>query len=246
VKEQIQAAQDRCFRTTHWSVVRRAADVASPTQEQALESLCATYWFPVYAYVRRKGRGEEDAKDLTQSFFAHLLTKGGLAKAEPSRGRFRTFLLSSVSNFLCNDWDRLSAQKRGGRMEFISIEAADCESRYLLAAGDGFPPEELFDREWAREIMTRAVAQLREECESGGRAARFETLKGHVFGNANPSSYRTAAEQLGATEQGVKLAVLRMRRRLGELMRQEVAETVEDEGEIQAEIQHLMAILSRG
>jgi RNA polymerase sigma-70 factor (ECF subfamily) len=239
-----QAGSPGVFHTTQWSVVLNAADSQSPENASALERLCSGYWFPVYVFVRRKGFEEETAKDLTQSFFARLVGKRALSTVDPHKGRFRAFLLASLANFLANEWDRAKAQKRGGEFLFCSLDAAEAEERYRIQPADNASPELLFDRKWAEEIMTRVLARLRRECDSDGRGKRFETLKGFLFGDSQLRSYKEAAVELGTTEQAIKGAVLRLRRRLGDLLREEVAETVASGEDLQEEIRHLLSVLA--
>ncbi len=220
-----------------------AADLQSPENGEALEKLCRSYWFPVYAYVRRKGHGDEEAKDLTQSFFAQLLAKKTLAFADPARGKFRTFLLCSLNNFLANEWDRVTAQKRGGGAPTFSLDAPEAENRYRSECLDAGPAPELYDRQWAHQVMQIVLARLRAEFDRGGKEQRFEVLKGFLLGESHLDSYQAAASVLGTTEQAVKGGVLRFRRRFGEILHQEIAETVGSEKETLEEIRYLLAAL---
>lgn len=236
------AAQN--FRTTHWSVVLRAGEEESPRRRNALEELCRTYWFPLYAFVRRKGHKEEEAKDLTQAFFAHLLEKKHrLEGVGPEKGKFRTFLLCSLTNFLANEWDRARTLKRGGSVNFISLDEQDPEERYRLEPTDQLTPERLFERRWAQATMTQVLARLRSEFDEMGKERRFDTLKGFLLGDSEFTSYAEAAEQLGVTEQAIKGAVHRLRRRFGELLREEIGQTVEKPEAVDEEIRYLLAAL---
>jgi DNA-directed RNA polymerase specialized sigma24 family protein len=231
------------FQTTSWSAVLRAGDALAEGSREALEGLCRVYWFPLYAFVRRKGYPEEDAKDLTQAFFSRLLEKHGLSHAASDKGRFRTFLLCSMQNFLNNEWDRARALKRGGAVPAISLEGIDPETRYRLEPVETLTPDRLFDRRWAQETMSQALARLRAEFDGLGKSQRFDALKGFLVGGGDFGSYAAAAEALGVTEQAIKGAVLRLRRRLGELLRQQIAETVTDEAMIEQELRHLLEAL---
>jgi DNA-directed RNA polymerase specialized sigma24 family protein len=235
--------QSGSFRTTQWTLVFNAADGGSPSNSDALEELCRSYWFPIYVFLRRKGYAEEQSRDLTQSFFARILAKNSLSFACPRKGKFRTFLLSSLNNFLANEWDRLKAQKRGGDREIISLDCEDAENRYAMESSFTGSPELHFDRKWAQEVMRRVMAALRAEFDSSGKSERFEHLKGFLLGDGPFESYAAAAKQLNTTEQAIKGAVLRLRRRVGEALREEIAGTVENEAEAQAEIRYLLSIM---
>ena len=229
----------RDFLTTRWSVVLEAGAQSGA----ALERLCRTYWYPVYGYIRRRGVDEHRAKDLTQEFFATLLAGEGLQRVSPDRGRFRSFLLASVKNTLHNDWRDASRQKRGGGREILSWDGMDPEERYRHEAGDA-PPEALFDAAWAQSVVTEALQQLEREMAAEGVRDRFEVLKGFLQGDGRGLTYEEAGERLGLSMPAVKSAILRMRRRYGELIRVEVTATIGPEGNVEEEIQHLISVLS--
>lgn len=237
------SADARTFRSTLWSVVLRAGNPSLDSPE-ALEKLCRTYWFPLYAFVRRKGFSEQDAQDLTQAFFGRLLSKQALAQVGPEKGRFRTFLLCSMNNFLANEWDRARTLKRGGNVEFVSRDELDFEERYQLGSPESSTPDQLFDRRWAEETMALALGRLRTEFEGSGKDERFGVLKGFLAGNSEFSSYAEAAAHLGVSEQAIKGAVLRLRRRLGELLREQIEETIDDPKLIDQELRHLLSALA--
>jgi DNA-directed RNA polymerase specialized sigma24 family protein len=221
-----------------------AGGAEAAASKDALESLCGTYWYPLYAYVRRRGFDSEDARDLTQDFFATLLAKNLFAEADRERGKFRSFLLGSLNHFLANEWDKRRALKRGGGATFLSLDAQDAEDRYLLEPMDELTPERLFDRRWAETLLEIVFARLRGEYEAAGHAARFDECKPWLMGDKADCSYEAAAARLGIGEEGVRSAVHRLRRRFRELMRAEIAHTVCDAGEIDDEIRALFQALS--
>jgi RNA polymerase sigma factor (sigma-70 family) len=232
------------FATTRWSVVLRASG-DDDAAVRALEALAREYWYPLYAFVRRQGRCPEDAADLTQAFFEKLLEKRWLESVSPTKGRFRTFLLTAVSHFLANEWIRERRKKRGGGASVISLDEKDAEGRYLAEPADMETPEVLFDRRWALTVLERAYAALAAECRSAGKGPLFEALKDRLSGDIGDGTLGVAANSLGMTEGALKVAVHRMRRRYGELVRMEVGETVADPGEINAEMRLLAEALRR-
>ena len=233
-----------CFGTTHWSIVLAAGRENSDSQVQALEKLCAAYWYPLYAYARRRGYPAEDAKDLTQAFFASFLEKGYLARADRDRGRFRTFLLRSIENFLHTSRERSNAQKRGGGKEIFSLDAADAEGRYLAEPVTEVTPARLFEKRWAATVIERVLHQLEGEFLINGKAELFSQLEPHLWGDANSVPYAQLAAQLKLTVVAIKSTVYRIRTRCRELLRQEIAQTVVTSEEIDQEIQHLLEVMS--
>ena len=235
----------RDFATTHWSLVVAAkADEASQTRaREALEELCKAYWYPLYAFVRYRGYSSDDAQDLTQSFFVRILESGGLASADPRKGRFRSYLLGAMKHFLANEWHRDRAQKRGGGVTFLELDALDPEARFALAPARSTDPDAGFDREWALESIARSMEKLEAESQSRGSGELFEALKGSLTGDEPPRS-ETAA-RLGMTASALKAAVHRLRQRYRELVRAEIAQTVSDPADIDAEMRHLVAALRR-
>src|SRR5215471_11663607 len=196
------------FRTTHWSVVLLAGGDAEESA-QALETLCRTYWYPLYAFVRRRGHGEEEAKDLTQSFFEKLLEKNYVADADQARGKFRTFLLNSLNHFLANEWDKSQRLKRGSGAQTIYLDA-DAEERYRKEPAVGPAPERIFDRGWAEATLAVVLARLREEFDTAGPAAhRFDLLKPFLLGGDGPQSCAELASQMGLSESGARTVVHR-------------------------------------
>ena len=238
-------AQREWFTTTHWSVVLKAADTASPAAKEALETLCRNYWYPLYAYVRRQGQDQESAKDLTQGFFARLLEKNYLNQVRPRRGKFRYFLLTSLKHFLSDEWDKARAQKRGGGQTFLSLDAATAEARYRLEPVDFMDAEKLFERRWALTILDQARKRLREEYLQAGEAAFYERLILFEAPERNTPSYAQVAAEFGFSESKVKSAMFRLRQRYRELVRAEVAHTVGTSAEIDEEISHLISVISR-
>ena len=229
------------FVTTHWSLVLSAQDKDSPRSVEALESLCCTYWYPLYAFVRRQGRRPHDAQDLTQAFFARLLEKDYLKSAGREKGKFRTFLLVAFKRFLADEWDRQHAQKRGGFASIVSIDQELAESRFAAEPADHLQPDVLFDRQWAVALIERVMARLQEEYLASGRAKLFEYLRSCLARDESAPPYAEIAAQLNLTEAAVKMAVHRMRARYREIMRAEIADTVSSPEEIEEEIRHLFS-----
>ena len=235
----------RKFTTTQWSVVVAAKpDEKSQTQaRKALEQLCRAYWYPLYAFVRNRGYSSIDAEDLTQSFFVRLIETSGFASADPERGRFRSYLLGAMKHFLANQWHRAQAQKRGGGVTFLQLDALDPEARYALEPAQSADPDVGFDQEWAQQSIDRAMEKLRAESETSGKGELFEALQGSLTGD-EPARSETAA-RIGMTEGAVKVAVHRLRKRYRELLRAEIAETVSDPSEVDDEMRHLVDALRR-
>ena len=215
----------------------------SPETHRALESLCQGYWFPLYAYLRQRGHGKDQAEDYTQAFFAHLLEKHGLQHVEPGKYRFRSYLLAALNNFVIDDWRRKQSPRRGKGRRILSLEVEDAEHRYSLEPVDDLTPERLFDRSWALTVIRRALEILRSEYKSAGKQRVFDGLKGQVTPNREAGAYREAAAELGISEGVARVTVHRMRARLGELIRKEVAETVSSPQQLEDEIGELFAAL---
>jgi len=233
----------RRFKTTRWSIVLAAGRTPTRTSSDALTRLCEIYWYPLYAYVRRWGYDADEAQDLTQEFFARLLEKHYLRDADPSRGRFRSFLLTSLKHFLSNERDRASAVKRGGRVSVVPLEIENAEGRYSLEPPDIETPERIYERRWALTLLERTLSKLRAESVAGGKQALFERLEGHLTGEQDTLPYAEVASALGMTEGAVKVAVHRLRRRFGALLRAEIAETVADPAQVDDEIRELFRAL---
>ncbi len=232
------------FLTTHWSVVLSASDPASPGAAEALEKLCRTYWYPLYAHVRRRGKSPADAQDLTQAFFEALLARQWLGRADHSRGRFRTFLLTALERFLANEWDKVRALKRGGSVQFVPLDWAVAENRYGAEPVDPSTPEQAFERRWAVTLLDEVVQRLEQEQREQGKAELFAALKSCLVLDPASVSYGQLAPSLGLSEGAVKVAVHRLRQRYRELLRAEIANTVASADEVDAEMRHLFNVLS--
>lgn len=232
------------FATTHWSVVQTAGETESPESSQALEALCRSYWYPLYAYVRRAGHTPQDAEDLTQAFFARFLEKQWVAEADRKRGRFRSFLLASLKHFLANEWDKARAQKRGGHVEFVRLDSNTAETRYQREPADTATPDREFDRRWALTLLDTVLARLKQEYADDGKSGLFEHLKGTLGGERAGLPYARLGEQLQMSEGAVKVAVHRLRQRYRVILRSEIAQTVSTSDEVEAEIKELFAALA--
>ncbi len=232
-----------CFATTHWSVVLAAGGGQSPQAEAALEELCRMYWYPLYAYVRRRGSAPADAEDLTQDFFAQLLRKNYPARADPNKGRFRTFLLHALTQFLVDQRERVNTLKRGRGLVFISLDDEPPEERYRFEVPDELTPEELFERRWAQTVLDRALDRLRSEFVASGKQKDYEVLRSFEPGEQGALSYAEAAVRLGVSESAVKSMIHRLRQRHAELVREEIAHTVPTVAEVDEELRYLVAVL---
>jgi len=228
--------------TTQWSQVLAARDGSDTEARTALETLCSVYWEPLYAFVRRQGSGPDEAGDLTQSYFAELLAKDFLVDVDPSKGRFRSFLLSSLEHFLSHQRERAGAQKRGGRSRTVSLDVEGAEQRYRLQSQE-MTPEQAFEYRWAVTILNRALARLEQDSADAGDAKEFATLKKYLTSVGAQVPYREAAEALGISAGAVKTAVYRLRKRFGEYLRAEVSDTVADPAEVDDELRRLLTNL---
>jgi RNA polymerase sigma factor (sigma-70 family) len=229
----------RRFATTHWSVVLAAGRPGSAESADAMVSLCKTYWYPLYAYVRRRGHDAVSAQDLTQEFFARLLEKNYVAQADRARGKFRSFLLASLNHFLAKEWRRVSARKRGGGCTLISLDFEAGERRYSLEPSHDLTPEKMFERRWALNLLAETLSKVRDEYAIGGKLKLFDHLKPYLGGDKNMVPYRQIAAELGMTLGTVKVAVHRLRRRCRELLVAEIAQTVAGPEEIEEELRDL-------
>jgi len=232
----------RTFATTHWSVIQTAGQGTSAQADAALERLCHTYWWPLYAYVRRRGHQPHDAQDLTQEFFARLLAKDFLRAVDRSKGKFRSFLLAAMEHFLANEWRKAQAQKRGGGAAVISLDDTSTENRYQQLPSPELSPERVFEQQWYMTLLDQAVSRLREEFVSSGKGELFSEIK--IFLTRREGGYAELAVKLQTTEAALKMAVSLMRQRYGELLREEVADTVSSPSEVEAELRALVAALS--
>jgi DNA-directed RNA polymerase specialized sigma24 family protein len=237
-------ARQAVFATTHWSVVLTAGRSDSPQAQASLERLCQTYWLPLYAYVRRRGYCEADAKDLTQGFFAWLLQRDWLERADQQRGRFRSFLLTTLNGFLSNEWDKAHAQKRDrGRTISLSFDAADAHCGWEPA--DNVTPEQTYEWRWALTLLDQVMGRLRADYGRQGKTDLFEQLKPCLLGDREAQPYAALASKLGVSEGSVKVAVHRLRRRYRELLREEIANTVARPEDIEEEMRYLFAVFAR-
>jgi RNA polymerase sigma-70 factor (ECF subfamily) len=232
------------FTTTHWSVVLAAGETANPTAEVALEKLGRNYWYPLYAFARRSGHGEEKAKDLTQGFFARLLQEKYLRQAQRERGKFRTFLLTAFKHFAADEWDRETALKRGGGREILSFDDETAEKRYHLEPVDEVTPDKLFDRRWAFATLQEAARLLRKEYHDTGRGDLFDKLQAFLSGDLEDAGYSEAAAQLSMSENTLKSHVRRLRLRNREILREVIANTVASPDQIDEELRDLSAALA--
>jgi RNA polymerase sigma factor (sigma-70 family) len=233
----------RVFATTHWSVVLAAGEGASDLSRGALETLCRAYWYPIYVYVRRKGHGPDEAEDLTQEFFVQLIAKERLRLADRQKDRFRTFLLAMLDYFLAREWSRAHRQKRGGQFAFVSLDQPSPEARYQLEPADDETPEKKFEKQWALAVLQNALAALEKESAAAGKNALFAAIRGVLSDELGDGVYGSIGERLGMTEGAVRVAVHRLRRRYGELLRAEVAQTVGSAAEAEEEFAYLVQVL---
>jgi len=239
----------RYFATTRWTLVTAAGNRNTPESRKALSDLCRLYWYPVYAFVRRRGYSADDALDLTQGFFARLIDKNDLAAADRSRGRFRAWLLTAVKHYLANEWDKATAEKRGGGRAVFSfdIDPADAESRYRREPAHQVTPEHIFDRRWALTLLEQTLESLESESDREGKKDLFAALKPTLTADGRDSadpSYRDLAARLNTSEGAIKVAAHRLRRRYRELLREQIAETVAREEDVDEEIRDLFAALA--
>jgi DNA-directed RNA polymerase specialized sigma24 family protein len=239
--EFFQGARD--FRSTHWSIVLAAGDSQSQEATGALEKLCRAYWYPLYAFVRRQGWNEHDSQDLTQAFFAYLLEKKGFVRAAPEKGKFRSFLLASLTNFLNNERDKRQRLKRGGGLEILPLEIERGESRHLAEPGGGDSPERIFERQWAQTVIEQSATRLQAEFTAAGQAERFAVLKDFLMGDAERLSYTEAGAQLGMSVPAVTSAIHRFRARFRDVFHNEIAQTLDNRENIDEEIRHLLSVL---
>jgi RNA polymerase sigma factor (sigma-70 family) len=231
------------FRTTHWSVVLAAGNSTSPLALAALEKLCRSYWYPLYAFIRRRGHSEHDAQDLTQGFFAQLLRREALREVMPGPAKFRSFLLASLKNYLADEHGRATALKRGGGQEIVSFDAQQAEDLYRLEPVDDMSPDTVFDRRWAATLLNVASTRLEQEF-AHDRAALFNAVRSHLGERNHGKTYAEIAAELGMTEEAVKKSVQRLRRRFQTIIREEIARTVASAREIEEELRYLWSIVA--
>lgn len=225
-------------------MVLAAGDAESPAAQDALARLCQTYWYPLYAYVRRRGHSAADAQDLTQEFFARLLARNWIATADQSKGRFRSFLLGAMNHFLADEWDKARAQKRGGGQAPLPLELDTAETSFSREPVDPTTPEQLFERRWALTLLNIVVARLQGEYESEGRGKLFAQLHPCLVGERTALPYAELAAQAGVSEGTIKAAVHRLRQRYRQLLRAEITDTIGHSAEVEDELRHLLAVLA--
>jgi DNA-directed RNA polymerase specialized sigma24 family protein len=232
------------FATTHWSVVLAAGEQGSAPAAEALEKLCCTYWYPLYAYLRRRGYGHEDAQDLTQGFLLQLLERKSIARVHQGRGRFRSFLLAGLNYYLIDEHIRANALKRGGGGRVLSLDAQTADERYRLEPADQLSPDKLFERQWALTLLHAVLDHLEQEFREAGKAELFDRLRGFLVAGTVQETYAEAGTDLGMTGEAVRKAVYRMRDRYQELFQEEIGHTLADPAEIEEEMRHLRAVLA--
>jgi DNA-directed RNA polymerase specialized sigma24 family protein len=234
------------FPTTQWHLVRIAGEGFSEESKEALAALCRTYWYPLYSFVRRQGYSPEEAQDLTQGFFMRLLEKHYLRDYQRERGRFRSFLLASLKHFLANERDWAAAQKRGGGIAALPLDAIreTGETRYNLEPRSTATPEKIFERQWALALLDHVLRRLQTEFTAAGKDGQFDRLKGFLVGDESHIPYRLLAADLGTSEGALKISIHRLRRRFREVLREEIAPTVSHTDEVQEEIRYLMAVVA--
>lgn len=246
-QEELSGAESarRSFPTTHWSLVVNAGADSEPAAQTALETLCRQYWYPLYGFIRRQGRAHHEAQDCTQEFLARLLATGAMTAARPERGRFRSFLLTALRNFLTNEWHRAHAARRGGGEAPFPLDFPDAESVFRHEPPDpALTPEQAFDRAWALGTIERSMGELRQQYEKSGRGALFTALAPLAWGDDSVESLATPAAQLGMTPATFTVALHRLRQRVGQRLRADVAETVANDSDVDEELRHLIAAVN--
>ena len=242
---QTEAGGSAAFRTTHWSVVLEAARPGADGSLEAFARVYEDYWFALYAYIRRRGYSPPDAADIAQDFFLHLIEKQSLEGMERNGGKFRSFLLGSLNNFLANAWDRTHAQKRGAGQPLLTLSTGDAEAKYALEPAAAETPETIFERQWVFTLLAKVLEYLSAECESAGKGKLFQDLRLHLQGERQGPPYAEVAARHGMTEGAVKVAAHRLCQRYGELLREEIARTVGNVAEVDDELRHFIAVSSR-
>jgi RNA polymerase sigma-70 factor (ECF subfamily) len=231
------------FHTTHWTVVLAAREKDGAAAREALASLCSTYWYPLYAFIRRRGATPHEAEDLTQEFFYRFLERHALQRVQPEAGKFRWFLLACLKNFLANERESARAQWRGGGRSLVSLDSADAETRYSLEPADNRTPEDIFERRWALAVLERTLKELRREYSVGEKREIFEDLEGFLPGGHGDISRAELAARRAVSVGAIDVAVHRLRQRFGALLREQVARTVSSESEVEEELHYLMSVV---
>ncbi len=235
------AAPRDYFATTHWTVVLTAGRGSTPQADVALEELCRTYWYPLYAYIRRHSDTREDAEDLTQAFFVRFLEKNYLERLSSEKGRFRAFLLAALKHFLANEWDKANRLKRGGGLRPLSLDWQSADTRYQIDPADDLSPDKLYDRAWAVTLLERVIGRLRDESDADGRSTLFEQLKPFLMVGQSAIPYAQAAAGLELSEGAIRVAVHRLRRRYRQLLWEEIGQTLADPALVEEEMRSLFS-----
>ena len=233
------------FPATRWTVVLAAAGTPSPESAVALERLCQSYWYPLYAYVRRRGHSPPDAEDLTQEFFARLLEHNWIARADRHKGRFRSFLLMAMKRFLAKEWDKVKTIKRGGQTRLVPLQLETAESRYTREPADTRTPEQVFEKQWALTLLESVLNCVREDYARDGKGTLFHTLEPCLIGSRDTQPYAALAAELGMSEGAARVAVCRLRERYRECLKAEIAHTVASAEEVDEELRHLLRVMAR-
>jgi RNA polymerase sigma-70 factor (ECF subfamily) len=232
------------FHTTHWTMVLAAQEKDGTVAREALAGLCSTYWYPLYAFVRRQGSSPHDAEDLTQEFFHRFLERDSLAYVRPAAGKFRSFLLACLKNFLANERERAQTQRRGGGRQFIPLDGDEAKARYASEPADQRTPESMFERRWAFAVLERTMTELRHEYAATEKSDLFEALQGFLPGGQGDASRAELAASRGMSPGALDVAIHRLRQRFGALLREQVARTVSSDAEVDEELRHLISMLS--
>ena len=233
------------FPVTRWTVVLAASGTPSPESAAALERLCSSYWYPLYAFVRRTGHSPPDAEDLTQEFFARLLEHNWIAHADRDKGRFRSFLLMAMKRFLAKEWDKAKTLKRGGQVRMVPLQFETAETRYTREPADTRTPEQVYEKQWALTLLESVLKALREDYARDGKGALFHALEPCLIGSRDTQPYAALGAQLGMTEGAARVAVCRLRERYRECLRAEIAHTVASPAEVDEELRHLFRVMAR-
>ena len=233
------------FPVTRWTVVLAASGTPSPESAAALERLCSSYWYPLYAFVRRSGHSPPDAEDLTQGFFERLLEQNWIADADRHKGRFRTFLLVAMKRFLAKEWDKAKTLKRGGEVRFVSLQLDAAETRYTREPADTRTAEQLYEKQWALTLLESVFSRVREDYARDGKEALFHTLEPCLVGSRETQPFAALGAELGMTEGAVRMAVCRLRERYRECLKAEIAHTVASAAEVEEELRHLLRVMAR-
>jgi len=235
----------RLFPATQWTVVLAAGGTPSPESAAALERLCSSYWYPLYAFVRRSGHSPPDAEDLTQEFFARLLEHNWIAHADRHKGRFRSFLLMAVKRFLAKEWDKGKTLKRGGQVRLVPLQLDAAEIRYTREPADTRTPEQVFEKQWALTLLESVLSRVREDYARDDKGALFQALEPCLIGSRDTQPYAALGAQLGMTEGAARVAVCRLRERYRECLKAEIAHTVASPAEVDEELRHLLRVMAR-